>query len=112
MGNEPPIEVLKAIAHPVRNSILRSLSGAERNVGEIEEASGVGQPTLSQQLAVLRKNGLVSTRRHGKLIYYAAVDETLAHAAEHIASLIAKKPSAHSKSVPRISGVANFAKIS
>ena len=39
-------------------------------VGEIEEMLGIVQPTLSQQLVVLRDEGLVSTRREGKNIYY------------------------------------------
>ena len=43
----------------------------ERNVGELEELLGIVQPTLSQQLAVLRREGLVDTRREGKQVYYS-----------------------------------------
>ncbi len=68
--SEGAIESLKAIAHPVRFAILSALAGAERNVGEIEKITGVGQPALSQQLAVLRKAGLVSARREAKLVFY------------------------------------------
>jgi DNA-binding transcriptional ArsR family regulator len=39
-------------------------------VGELETLLGIGQPTLSQQLTVLREEGLVSTRREGKHIHY------------------------------------------
>ncbi|MFY1927644.1 ArsR/SmtB family transcription factor [Achromobacter dolens] len=42
----------------------------ERNVGELESLTGIRQPTLSQQLGVLRDEGLVSTRRQGKYVYY------------------------------------------
>lgn len=63
-------ELLKALAHATRLAILRALVDAERSVGDLEQASGVGQPGLSQQLAVLRKAGLVETRREHKLVFY------------------------------------------
>jgi DNA-binding transcriptional ArsR family regulator len=50
--------------------ILCQLSQGEMRVGELEAALGIGQPTLSQQLTVLREEELVSTRREGKNIYY------------------------------------------
>ena len=68
--SDAPIDELKAIAHPVRFSILQSLAAGERNVGEIEAVTGIGQPSLSQQLAVLRNAGLVQTRKEAKLVYY------------------------------------------
>ncbi|HBZ99434.1 MAG TPA: transcriptional regulator, partial [Pseudomonas sp.] len=46
------------------------LSQGERNVSELEQLLGIQQPTLSQQLAVLRREGLVATRREGKQIHY------------------------------------------
>lgn len=64
------IEALKAVAHPLRMRILRALADAERSVGEIDEAAAIGQPALSQQLAVLRKAGVVTTRREAKLVFY------------------------------------------
>ncbi len=65
-----PVDQFKALAHPTRFAILQALAGSERNVGEIEGATGIGQPLLSQQLSVLRKAGLVHTRRDAKLVYY------------------------------------------
>ena len=67
---EHAAEVLRALAHPVRLTILGSLRGCERAVGEIEAITGIGQPGLSQQLAVLRKANLVLTRREAKQIHY------------------------------------------
>ena len=64
------IEGLKALGHPLRFRILQALSEGERNVGQIETASGIGQPALSQQLAFLRKAELVTTRREAKSVYY------------------------------------------
>ncbi|RKF22467.1 ArsR family transcriptional regulator [Altericroceibacterium spongiae] len=66
-----PIDSFKALAHPTRFAVLQSLIGKERNVGEIEEATGIAQPGLSQQLAVLRNSRLVTTRRDAKLVYYS-----------------------------------------
>lgn len=51
--------------------LLCQLSQGESCVSDLEAALGICQPTLSQQLAVLRSEELVSTRRDGKNIYYA-----------------------------------------
>lgn len=68
---EGSAELLKALAHATRLAILQALVDGERSVGDIESASGIGQPALSQQLAVLRKADLVETRREAKLVFYA-----------------------------------------
>lgn len=63
-------QLLKALGNPDRLLLLCQLSQGERNVSELESQLGIQQPTLSQQLAVLRREGLVETRREGKQIYY------------------------------------------
>ena len=63
--------MMKVLANPDRLLILCQLSQGERRVGELEDLLGIVQPTLSQQLTVLRGEELVSTRREGKNIYYA-----------------------------------------
>lgn len=63
--------LLKALSNPDRLLLLCHLTQGETRVGELEELSGVAQPTLSQQLGVLREEGLVSTRREGKSIHYS-----------------------------------------
>lgn len=64
--------LLKAMANEDRLLLLCQLAeaGAERNVGELQAQTGVVQPTLSQQLGVLRDEGLAATRREGKFVYY------------------------------------------
>lgn len=62
--------LLKALANEERLLLLCQLSQGEFCVSELEEMLGIYQPTLSQQLAVLRRQELVSTRREGKQIYY------------------------------------------
>jgi DNA-binding transcriptional ArsR family regulator len=63
-------DFLKALAHEHRLMILCLLAEGERSVGELERFLDLRQPTVSQQLARLRANELVSTRRDGKTIYY------------------------------------------
>jgi DNA-binding transcriptional ArsR family regulator len=62
--------LMKALANPDRLMLLCQLSQGEMSVGELEASLGIMQPTLSQQLGVLRSEGLVDTRREGKHIYY------------------------------------------
>ncbi len=71
--------LLKALANPDRLLLLCQLSQSEHSVGELELLSGIQQPTLSQQLGVLREERLVNTRRDGKQIFYSiASKEALA----------------------------------
>lgn len=63
--------MLKTLSNPDRLLLLCQISQGERCVGDLEEALDIHQPTLSQQLGVLRDEGLVATRREGKRIYYS-----------------------------------------
>ncbi len=67
--------MLRMLANEDRLLLLCQLTQGERCVSELEEQLGIRQPTLSQQLGVLRTEGLVSTRREGKNIYYTIADE-------------------------------------
>ena len=64
-------EFLKALSHETRLLVLCLLAERERSVHEIEEVLSLSQPTVSQQLARLRYDNLVTTRRDGKAIYYS-----------------------------------------
>jgi DNA-binding transcriptional ArsR family regulator len=70
-------EFLKALAHETRLLLLCYLAERERSVTELENILSLRQPTISQQLARLRLDGLVTTRRDGKTIYYGIADERL-----------------------------------
>lgn len=115
MGEDDLIDALKALAHPLRWRIITTLVRGEHNVGEIENASGIGQPGLSQQLGVLRKAGLVATRKEAKLVFYSLTQEALAQVASAVAGLTPDAPR-----TPRepetlrtpAPGVANFARLS
>jgi len=67
---EKACRLMKVLSNPDRLMLLCQLSQGEKRVGELEEILGIVQPTLSQQLTVLRDEELVSTRREGKNIYY------------------------------------------
>jgi len=67
--------LLKVLSNPDRLLVLCYLSQGEANVGELEAALGILQPTLSQQLTVLREQELVTTRREGKNIYYSLASQ-------------------------------------
>jgi len=72
-------KLLKSLSHPDRLLLLCQLTQGEYCVSELETLVGVGQPSLSQQLGILRKDELVATRREGKQIYYRiASDDALA----------------------------------
>jgi DNA-binding transcriptional ArsR family regulator len=66
--------VLRTLANPDRLLLLCQLSQGEKSVGELESLLGIVQPTLSQQLGVLRQEEMVNTRRAGKQIYYSVKD--------------------------------------
>ncbi|AOV98609.1 transcriptional regulator [Edwardsiella hoshinae] len=66
--------ILRALANPDRLLLMCRLSQSEASVGELEATTGILQPTLSQQLGVLRRLTLVETRREGKQIFYRIAD--------------------------------------
>jgi DNA-binding transcriptional ArsR family regulator len=64
-------QLMKALANPDRLLILCRLSQGELSVGQLESELGILQPTLSQQLTVLREQSLVDARREGKHVFYS-----------------------------------------
>lgn len=64
------VNLLRTLAHEDRLLLLCQLSQQEMCVSELENGLDIRQPSLSQQLGVLRREGLVDTRREGKHIYY------------------------------------------
>jgi ArsR family transcriptional regulator len=67
------VGMLKLLANENR-LLLCQLSQGEMCVSELEQLLDIRQPTLSQQLGLLRNEGVVNTRRQGKTIYYSMVD--------------------------------------
>jgi len=68
---EEACQLVKLLSNPDRLVLLCQLLGSEKSVGELEAITGIAQPTLSQQLGILRKNALMSRRRGNRnSIYY------------------------------------------
>ncbi|TFD50993.1 ArsR family transcriptional regulator [Cryobacterium sp. Hh11] len=68
-------DLFKALGHPLRVQVLEQLVAGERSVGSLAEALGCELSNLSQQLGVLRRAGVVVTRREGNSIFYALRDQ-------------------------------------
>lgn len=85
--NDGMVERLRAIGHPQRLSLLHALSRGECGVGELARITGIGQPALSQQLAVLRGVGLIDGRREAKQVFYSINPVTMRDAAASIEAL-------------------------
>ncbi len=82
--------MLKVLANEDRLLILCQLSQGAKNVGELEKLLGIHQPTLSQQLTVLREEKLVVSERKGKYIYYSLASEEATKIMETLFSLYCK----------------------
>lgn len=110
--NGDPVDALKALSHPARFAIVRALAEHERNVGEIEQATQVTQPALSQQLAILRSAGLVDARREAKQVFYSLNMAVMRSLAADLAPLWCESHTkAPSRKFANLSGVAMFAKM-
>src|SRR3954469_21743686 len=72
--SEVKAELFRALAHPARVRILEVLAEGERSVGDMQPLVGIELSHLSQQLSVLRRAGLVTTRKDGASVIYAARD--------------------------------------
>lgn len=67
-------QLLKSLSHPGRLLLLCQLSLAEASVTDLEKKTGLHQPSLSQQLGILRQQGLIGSRRDGKHVFYRITD--------------------------------------
>ncbi len=85
------VAALKLLANPERLLLLCQLSQGEMSVGDLEAALDIHQPTLSQQLGVLRSEGVVETRRDGKRVFYRVADARLLQVLELLHRLYCPK---------------------
>ena len=69
--------LLKTLANEDRLLLLCQIASERLNVGELEAITGIRQPTLSQQLAVLRQEGLVETEKEGTYVYYRLANDNV-----------------------------------
>ncbi|WP_089172922.1 metalloregulator ArsR/SmtB family transcription factor [Bosea sp. AS-1] len=115
-------EKLRKFAQPQRLMILSLLLEGEKSVAEIDVATGIGQPALSQQLAELRKAELVTTRRQAKQVYYSLADESVVLCVRSIEAVFGAgdperalldmvRPASRPERNGVVRGAANFARV-
>jgi len=68
-------ELMKLLGHPHRLMILCELNQGERSVGELSESIGINQSPLSQHLARMRHEGVVTSRREAQTVFYSLSGE-------------------------------------
>jgi DNA-binding transcriptional ArsR family regulator len=74
----PTQDFLKALASEKRQQIMMLFAdGTQLTVGQVADCCGLGQSTTSEQLAILRRGGLVQSSRDGKLVRYRADPTTI-----------------------------------
>ena len=83
-------DLLKALSHEVRLVILCLLSEGEKSVSELEEILTMPQAAVSQQLARLRLEGLVQSRRDGRMIYYSLMNDEVSSIISSLYELFCK----------------------
>lgn len=79
--------LLKALAHEARLMVLCQLLDGEHSAGALQAASGLSQSALSQHLARLRDEGLVTTRREAQTIFYSLADPNVARVLDTLATI-------------------------
>jgi DNA-binding transcriptional ArsR family regulator len=89
--------VLRALSNEDRLLLLCQISQGDYSVGELEILLAIRQPTLSQQLTVLRTEGLVATRREGKQIFYRIADDNVLKILSLLYQLYCPSPNETSK---------------
>jgi ArsR family transcriptional regulator len=75
--SELKADLFKALAHPARVRILELLSEGEHSVGEMQPLVGLEPSHLSQQLAVLRRAGVVTSEKRGAVVVYSLRDDEM-----------------------------------
>jgi DNA-binding transcriptional ArsR family regulator len=99
------VRMLRTLGNQDRLFLLCELARGERCVGELEENLAIRQPTLSQQLGVLRSEGLVAGRREGKHIYYTVADPQALRLLRSLEKLFCEPKSAPTRSsLPKTRG--------
>ena len=79
--------MLKILANEDRLMLLCQLTQGEKNVGELEASTNIQQPTLSQQLTILRKDNIVNIRKDGKFNYYSIASDEVIQVMQALGSL-------------------------
>ena len=88
-------EICQALSDPTRILILYELRDGARNVGELAEAFGISQPSVSRHLKVLRDRRMVRAERNGMNIYYSVADARVLQALDLLREMLAQTIEGH-----------------
>lgn len=91
-GADRAVELLKALGNRSRLLLLCQMKNGERSVGDLAQAMNLRDAAVSQQLALLRKDGLVTTRRQGQTVYYALASKEAAQVIDTLFTLFCPAP--------------------
>ncbi len=75
-------DICKTLAQPKRLMIIHELRNGEKSVGELASGIGISQPNVSQHLSILRKRGILVTRREGTTVYYSLASPIIGDACD------------------------------
>jgi ArsR family transcriptional regulator len=84
-------ELCRSLGDAKRLMILHELGDGERSVGKLSESLSVSQSNMSQHLSVLRKVGLVTTRRQGSAVYYRLANPRIMEACEMVRRVLVEQ---------------------
>lgn len=85
-------QLMKALSNESRLMIMCQLNGRELSVNDLSDALGLRQTTVSQQLSLLRRDGLVSGRRDGNSVFYSIANESVHRIIEILYDMYCPKP--------------------
>jgi ArsR family transcriptional regulator len=95
-------EICKVFTSPRRLEIINLLRDGEKTVNELAELAGVLQANISQHLAVLRQNNVVTTRREGPNVYYKIANPKILQACDLMREVLLEQLAANEKLAKRI----------
>ena len=75
-------EIYKTLAQPKRLMLVHELRTGEKAVGQLASSLGIPQPNISQHLSIMRKRGIVITRRQGTTVYYSLASPRIGEACD------------------------------
>lgn len=84
-------EICKTLAQPKRLMVVHELRDGEKSVGQLASSLGIAQPNISQHLSILRKRGVVITRREGTMIYYRLASPRIGEACDLVRGFLSEQ---------------------
>jgi len=92
-------DICKTLANPKRQEILDNLRLKDMTVNQLVKKTGISQANLSQHLAILRTNGIVSTRREGINVYYSISNAKIIKALDLISEVLEEASTSQSDTI-------------